>query len=160
MRSRTSLRSSGTTLVIGVGNRWRRDDGVGLAVADGLALLSPSNVKVQHCEMDPLTLLDRDLGNQRLILIDAVHAQRGPCRVYRFDGQKAPLERALTTSSHSFGLAETIELGRRLNRWPNQMAIYAVEGWDFSHGKGLSPEAAAAARECLRLLVGEISELT
>jgi len=145
-----------TTRVIGVGNHRRRDDGVGPAVAAALDRLSPDDVRVELCEGDPLSLLDGLGGERRLILIDAVQVPKGPCRVHRIDARQDRLNVAFPCSSHAFGLSETLELAKTLKRLPDQTIVYAVEGWDFAHGRGLSPEAQAAAESCLAKVLAEV----
>lgn len=124
-------------IVAGVGNPWRGDDAAGLAVArrlDGLAL-----------EGDATALLDVFGVADHVIVVDACAGGGNPGDIRRFDAGAAPLPVALLRSStHAFGVADAVELARTLGRLPRTLDVYAIEGEDFSLGRGLSPAVAAA----------------
>ena len=136
------------TVVIGVGNPYRRDDGVGPAVVE---LLRGHGVPVATSlgETTELIELWRDLD--LAVVVDAVRTRAArPGRVHRTVVLPAPGTRA--TSSHGLGLGDAVELARVLDRLPERLALYAVEVGDVSYGEGLSPPVAATARR----LAGEI----
>ena len=59
--------------------------------------------------------------------------------------------------THAFGLAETIELARALDRLPARLLVYGIEGACFEAGDELSPPVRAAVdavREELRERLG------
>jgi hydrogenase maturation protease len=58
----------------------------------------------------------------------------------------------LSTSTHSVGVAETVELARSLGRLPTRLLIYGIEGAKVGLGEGLSREVERA----VDLLVEEI----
>jgi hydrogenase maturation protease len=131
-------------LVIGVGNRLRRDDGLGLEVAERLAELLSENVTMTVVEEECYCLLDLWQSADTVYLVDAV---RGPVpgTVHRIDAAAEPLPSELfNTSTHSFGVAGAVELARALRRLPRRLFIYGIAGRDFSAGEGLSPEVRAA----------------
>jgi hydrogenase maturation protease len=124
-------------IVVGVGNPWRGDDAAGLAVArrlDGLAL-----------EGDATALLDIFKVTDRVIVVDACAGGGKPGDIRRFDARAAPLPVTLLRSStHAFGVSDAVELARTLGRLPRSLDVYAIEGEDFSLGRGLSPAVASA----------------
>ncbi len=130
-------------LVIGIGNRWRRDDGVGPWVADrlrdhGLTVLEHSG--------EGAGLIEAWDGAGPVIVVDATAsgAPAGTC--YRLDGIAETLPRHFFRySSHLFGLAEAIATARTLGRLPRSLIIHGIEGADFGFGDTLSPVVAAAA---------------
>ena len=80
-----------------------------------------------------------------------------PGRIHRFDLARDTLPRELAvTSSHAFGLAEAIELARALQRAPQTIIVYAVEGGCFDGGGALTPEVATAAGVVADHVVAEI----
>jgi hydrogenase maturation protease len=132
------------TVVVGVGNGFRRDDGVGLVVAERVRAQS-SRVEVVSCEQEPSRLLDAWAGADVALVVDAVSSGAEPGTVHRFDaaGQAVP-SKVFRGSTHAFGVAEVIELARALERLPERVLVYGVEGSEFAAGEGLSPAVAAA----------------
>jgi hydrogenase maturation protease len=48
------------------------------------------------------------------------------------------------SSSHHFGVADAIEPARSLDRLPQRLVVYAIEGEDFGAGRELSEPVARA----------------
>ncbi|MDE2580301.1 MAG: hydrogenase maturation protease [Rhodospirillales bacterium] len=132
-------------LVIGIGNADRGDDAVGLHVARRVAALGLPAVAVEEAGGDVLGLMDRWAGVPRVVLVDAAAPLAAPGRIHRLDAARGPLPREIALgSTHAFGLADTVELARRLGRLPAQLVLYAIEAADFAPGAPLSPAVAAA----------------
>jgi hydrogenase maturation protease len=145
------------TLVIGLGNSWRGDDGAGPAVARGLLDEVPARVRVY--EREPVGLIEDWAGADAVIVVDAVSSGAPPGTIHRLDPLSEPIPAALSQgSTHAFGLAETIELARTLHRLPQRLTVYGIEGERFAAGEQLSPPVSAAVeavREELRDLLGK-----
>jgi hydrogenase maturation protease len=135
----------GTTIVIGVGNEFRRDDGAGPRVIDRLGNLA--GVRMAICDGEPARLIglweDADLA----VVVDAVRGEQ-PGRLHELDldtvGQH---HHRGSSSSHALGIEAAVELAQALDRLPARLVILAVEGADFNLGLGLSPPVAAALPE-------------
>ena len=133
-------------LVIGVGNPYRHDDGVGIVVAQRLRELGV-DADVAEESGEPVGLVQRWLGRSNVTLVDAVSAGAAPGTVYRLDctaGEWAGAPPAGAVSTHGLGLAEAVELGRALEQLPEHLVLVAVEALDVSEGVGLSPPVALA----------------
>ncbi len=135
-------------VVIGVGNRLRGDDGVGLAVCDLLLEDPPSNTEVYGFEHVPAELCEHWEGASSVVLVDACVSEGSePGAIRRLNARDTPLAAdTLRLSTHGFGLAEAIELARSLDALPPRLCVYAIEGRSFERGEGLSPAVAAAAK--------------
>ena len=132
------------TLVVGVGNAWRGDDGAGLEVARRVDELDP-RLDVRTVDGDASALVDVWTGHDRVALVDAARSGRRPGTLHAFRADRAPLPAAaLLASTHAFGVHDAIELGRALGRLPARLDVYAVEGADFTAGAPLSPHVARA----------------
>ena len=119
------------TLVIGLGNAWRGDDGAGPAVARGLLDEVPARVLVH--EGEPIGLIEEWAGADEVIVVDAVCSGAPPGTIHRLDPLAEPMPAALSHgSTHAFGLAETIELARALDRLPPRLTVYGIEGERFA----------------------------
>ena len=150
---------SASALVIGLGNPDRGDDAAGLHVARRVATLGLPDVVVEEAGGDSLALLDRWAGLGRVVLVDAAASLARPGRIHRLDPLAGPLPRDLALSStHAFGLAEAVELSRRLGLLPRRMTIYAIEAACFDPGAALSPAVAAAVGPAAERIAAELAE--
>ncbi|MDT0457331.1 hydrogenase maturation protease [Streptomyces sp. DSM 41527] len=143
--------------VIGVGNDYRRDDGVGRAVVTRLAQRGQyrplsRGVTLMCTDGEPTRLIGAWEDVRLAVIVDAAHARPArPGRVHRLrlrlrlrlDGD-LPQTRWGETSSHGFALGDAVRLARALGRLPGALLVYAVEAADTRLGTGLSPPVAAA----------------
>ena len=129
--------------VLGLGNRLRRDDGVGPWVASELAR-RVQGADVRQIDGDGFALLDAFGGAHEVLLVDAV---AGPLP-----------QDALRCSTHALGVVEAVELARALGQLPARLHVYGIEGADFGSGEGLSPAVAAAAGALVEELLIELTE--
>jgi len=142
-------------LILGVGNRYRRDDGVGPAVADRLTALG---IAVQEHSGEGAGLMDAWSGAERVIVVDATQSGAEPGTIVRLDAGTQELPGGLFRySSHLFGLAEAVEMARALGRLPGELVIWGIEGADFGFGEDLTPAVAAAADEVARRITAELT---
>ncbi|MFY9268371.1 MAG: carbamoyltransferase HypF [Candidatus Manganitrophaceae bacterium] len=138
-------------LLIGIGNDHRGDDGVGRIVARRLKGRLPSSIRTIEMEGEGTALLEAWKGADRVILVDATRSGAPPGTLSRIDLHRDlfpgdPLPTPLRpASTHAFGIAEAIELGRALNRLPPDLLFYGIEGKNFENGVGLSPEVEKGA---------------
>jgi hydrogenase maturation protease len=146
-------------LVIGVGNEYRRDDGVGRAVVRALPPM-PDGVKVMEASGDGADLMEAWRTAKAVILIDAVHSGAPPGTVYRLNAIARTVPSCFFRySTHAFSVAEAVELARTLDRLPPLLVIYGIEGREFAAGTGLSPEVARAAVEVAKSVRAEVDGL-
>jgi len=134
-----------SAIVIGVGNAWAGDDAAGLLVARKVRARVPAGVKVIEHEGEPTALLEEWPGTALAVVVDATSGGDAPGKVRVMDATGAPLPAAFTgTSTHAFGVAEAIELGRALGRLPERLLVVGVEGARFEAGAEPSAEVTAA----------------
>lgn len=144
--------------LVGVGNRWRRDDGAGLAVAALLSERAPAGVEVVVHEREPIELIEACVGASAVWLIDAVHSGAPPGTLHRFDASERALPAELfSISTHRLGLADALELARALGRLPPSVIVHGIEGARFEAGNELSPAVAAATRALATALATEVA---
>lgn len=139
-------------LIIGLGNPWRGDDGVGPHVARALAGLSRPGVSVQNAAQDALSLIQAWQGVQQVYVIDAVQAGAKEGAILRLDALHDPLPTVGAYSSHGLGLAEAVALARQLHRLPGRLTLIGIEAHCFAPGEGLC----AAVREAEDKVLDEL----
>jgi hydrogenase maturation protease len=143
-------------IVIGLGNRYRRDDGVGVAAADALKRLALPGVRVETDIVDPMSLLEAWSGAGLAVVIDgAFGTPPAPGRVRRCGLSDVATCDGL--SSHGFDLVRTHALGEALGRVPGELVLLTVDVADTGHGAGLTPRVARAVPEVVGMAVAEIN---
>jgi hydrogenase maturation protease len=131
-------------VVIGVGNDFRHDDGIGPAVIGQLQQHGLPGVALTVVDGEPTKLLDAWAGMDLAIVIDAVRCEPSmPGRIHRTT-IPAPLGSVGSTSSHGLGIPEAVRLAEVLGRAPTRLVVYAVEAADLGLGVGLSADVMAA----------------
>jgi len=150
------MKSQPDILVIGVGNEYRRDDGLGLMIARALQG-TLSDVRVIEETGEGSALMEAWQEADSVILIDAVHSGGSPGKIYRLDAREKRIPpNFFRYSTHAFGAAEAIELARTLEELPPRLIIYGIEGKDFEAGEGLSSEVVSAGPELLQRVRDEV----
>lgn len=150
---------TGPCLVIGIGNAYRSDDRAGLAALQELRAMLPPEVACIESNGDGAALLDLWTPTSKIILIDAALSDAPPGTIHRFDAINQPLPTDFSfASTHHIGIAETIHLARMLDRLPESLTIYAIEGKNFMAGQELSPEVEQAVQDVVEFLAGQFNE--
>ena len=145
------------TLVLGLGNPIVSDDGVGLRVAAELrSLLSGTDgVEVDEDYWGGLRLMERLIGYDRAVVIDAIQTGSSPGTIHRLRVGDLPTQRS--TSAHDASLPTALALGRQagMHLPPDEaVALVAIEAADIlNFGEQLTPEVEAAIPRAVRLVL-------
>lgn len=139
-----------TSVLWGVGNPLRGDDGVGVRIAEALLEAPPEGMEIRLCETTPENHLAhlRRTRPSRLIIVDAALMGLAPGAIRRL-----PLASCEGTSwsSHGIPLSSLLEeFSREMD-----MVVIAVEPALREHSLELSPEVAEAKTVLLALLENE-----
>ena len=144
-------------VVIGVGNDYRSDDGVGVVIARQLRAQLPPEIKIIEASGEGASLLEAWQGAASVVVLDAAHSGAPPGTVHRVDASTEPIPSAfLNYSTHAFSVAEAVELSRVLHELPPHLIVYGIEGSNFEAGVGLSPAVEEAASLVMAQIVGEL----
>jgi len=140
------------TLILGVGNTMRHDDGVGVEVIKLLQQEQLPNIDLQDGGTDGLGLIDIIKQYHKAIIIDAVNMQMSPGSIKSFDSQEAKIKiKNDALSTHGFGLAEVLRLLEQLG-CDTQIKIIGVQPQDISFGEGLTEVVAAKLPYIVKLV--------
>lgn len=105
------MKQKGRTIVVGIGNPIRGDDGVAIRLVRKLREMLPQRFEVKESATAGLELMETILGYRRAILIDAIRTPEGvPGEVYRFDWQDSKRASYLPFS-HAINLRQAVEMG-------------------------------------------------
>ncbi|MBW1951763.1 MAG: hydrogenase maturation protease [Deltaproteobacteria bacterium] len=154
-----SLPSPNRVLIIGVGHHWRGDDAAGLLVASRLRAQGRDPAVVREMSGEAADLLNAWQEAAAVIIVDAVLTKAPPGTIYRFDAHAEPLPAEIfpACSTHAWGVAEAVALGRILQRLPPHLIIYGIAGQNFGLGPGLSPPVETAIVEVTQRILKELS---
>jgi hydrogenase maturation protease len=151
------------TLIIGVGNVLRRDDGAGLLLAEaiGTALGArgcPVRMRqVQQLlpelaeeigEMQPRTLIVADCAAAGIRDQDDVGSMRPLAATSPSAGVSIPV-----LGSHGLAPGDLLALAQRLYQYRGDAWLVTVPGTNFDHGEGLTPKTEAAIVHLVPLLI-------
>ena len=153
----------GRVLVIGVGNRFRRDDGAGLVAARQI------RDRLSSCGGDrPVTVIEHTGEGTSLIaawnqadtvyLIDAVASTGAAGAIHCWDAtEQAPPADALRCSTHAVGIGDAIQLAQALGQLPRRLVVFGIEGQCFEFGEGLTAPVQQSIGRVVDRIVAEIA---
>lgn len=148
------------TLVIGLGNPILGDDGVGWKVAEQVSDsigVSPC-VEVDCASLGGLSLMERMLGYQRVILVDSIESGQGAVgsvRVFPLLALPNPMT-GHSASAHDTSLMAALQVARSMGAdVPDRVDVVAIESknmYDFT--EELSPDIARAVPVAVHKVLG------
>lgn len=146
--------------IIGIGNSLAGDDAIGSLIIKVLDEKKLPSVDVIDAGGAGLGILDLLHGGKAAIFIDAMHSNRQPGTIHRLT---IPADLGLlvhtswnstTTSTHGFGLGETLTLGHTLGTLPPTTLVYGIEMEQSQMGAELSPNV----KETVKTVVSAIEK--
>lgn len=146
-------------LIIGIGNDYRNDDGIGLVVARKVREKNILNVIVKEESGEGAALMEAWQGFENVILVDAVSSGANAGTIIRIeaDKEKTPAK-FFAHSSHSFGVAEAVEMARVLGILPGRLIIYGVEGSNYKSGTTPSVALLKTGEKVIENILAEIDQ--
>jgi hydrogenase maturation protease len=145
------------TLILGLGNPLRRDDGLGPRIVAELERLElPQSVSAIDGGIGGLGLLHYLEEWERVLVVDVAELGLQPGRYVRFTPREARLrETGAGFSVHDAGLGQAIDLGMALGRQLAEIVIYGLQPATMDWGQGLSPAVEAAVPDLVQAVLKE-----
>ncbi len=146
-------------VVVGIGNPFMRDDGVGIELARSLRKLRLGpNVLILERQALDISVLDDAEGASKLVIVDAVKSERpaGSVVKFRAGGPGSPALRA--PMSHEQSLHDILALARKIGKRPPPVVVVGIEPADCAAGEGFSEQVAGAIPRALREVRDEVAE--
>ncbi len=146
------------TLILGLGNPIRGDDGVGIRIAEELKKhIKDENVEVKEASIGSIGILDLVQGYDRVIVIDSIQTKDGRSgQIHRL--KPSDLKSSIYTSwPHEINFTTTLSLGEKLQlRMPKIIDIYAVEiKKNITFAEECTPEISQAIPEIVHQILTE-----
>lgn len=147
------------TLVIGLGNPILGDDGVGWKVAENLSSVVDlrSSVEIDTAALGGLSLMERLLGYERVILVDSMETGQGPVgsvRTFPLASLPDPMA-GHSSSAHDTSLVTALKTAESVGAdIPKRVDVVAVEAQNvYNFSEELSPPVAAAVPEAVQAVL-------
>jgi hydrogenase maturation protease len=156
--AQSAISTQHSTIILGLGNALRGDDGVGPAVIEWLDRQElPPGVETIDGGTSGLDIVSILMGRERAIIVDAANVRQAQGRWVRFTPDMAQFKNSgATLSLHSAGLAEALTLGAALNVLPPTIIIYGVQPQNLDWTSQLSDEVQAAVIEVGQAILREL----
>lgn len=146
------------TLILGLGNPLLGDDGVGWRIAN----IVQEQIRTPDVDVDVhagggLTVMERLIGYERAIIVDAIDTRSNPpgtVSCFRLENLPNHAYSHLA-STHETSLPKAIEVGRALNApLPKDIWIVAIESSPtFEFSERLSLSVSSAMPQAIRLIL-------
>ncbi|MEJ2670386.1 MAG: hydrogenase maturation protease [Gammaproteobacteria bacterium] len=172
-------------LVVGLGNRWRGEDGVGPLVLDALRKIAHPSAghEIDYLESpaDSLTLVNAWQNREHVYLIDAcvddtlksgtiIRLDLTPLKPNetedRFQDQRPGTDDAVLkklrhpTSSHMLDLKQALTVSQTLGAMPKHLTVYAIVISQFDIGAPLSQNVNDAVTTLAKQLNNQLNQAT
>lgn len=148
-------------LVLGLGNPILGDDGIGWVIADQVwQRLGDEMIEVDCHPGGGFSLMERLVGYDRVILVDAVNSGTGPVGSLRGCALDELPSRGTghSVSAHDCSLQTALDMGRRLGiHLPDHVFVVGIETrniYDFT--EELSPPASAAVPAAVEMVLANL----
>jgi hydrogenase maturation protease len=149
------------TLILGLGNPLLKDDSVGLRVAQELRakINDVPDVEIGEDYWGGLRLMERMIGFDRAIIIDAICTGADPGTIHLLSPDDIPTQRS--ASAHDVNLPTALEFGRQAGaKLPTSedIILIGVEAADVqTFDETLSPEVENAFPMVLEVVLSELN---
>jgi hydrogenase maturation protease len=152
--------------VVGIGQRLRGDDEVGLeAVRLWVDTYNPigTNVdlQVEFVESPGVGLLNLMTGADEALLVDAVQSGVSPGTLHLLDETDLSAFLDGAGSAHGWGVAETLALGRKVDpdSMPERITLIGIEIGQVELGSGISSDVALVLPQAAKLIQETVAKL-
>jgi len=152
------------TLVLGLGNPLVTDDSVGLKVVEQLKplLADRSNVEVSEDHWGGLRLMERMIGYDGVIVVDAIQTGAPPGTLHLLQPDGIATQRS--ASAHDVNLSTALEFGRRAgaNLPDNRnIRLVGIEAEDIlTFGEQCTPAVQAAIPQAVDTVLKALDALS
>jgi hydrogenase maturation protease len=142
-------------IIIGLGNPLLGDDGVGWRVAEQVR--ESCEVDVDCLSVGGLSLMERLVGYDRAILIDAITTGKQPTgsvSLYKLE-ELPDLSAGHTGSTHDTSLQNALKLGQSMGvQLPTEVVVVGIEAQSvYEFSEVLSPPVAAAIPQAVQMVM-------
>lgn len=149
------------TVIIGLGNLYQRDDGIGVRVVNELIRRAalPPGVQAEELGMGGLAVLHALRGRRNGVLVDCayMHEPPGTWRVFRPD-EVDSRRVSMRYSLHEGDLLQTLALADQLGEGADEVRIIGIQPACVEPGEALSDPLQKHFEDYLRVAVNTATQ--
>ncbi len=150
------------TLICGLGNQLKRDDGLGPCIIAELEKQAlPENVSLIDFGTSGFKCALEIGEYEKVIFVDAIRMGKQSGQIYKICLSKQDLQNSPSLSSFAFSLHESdleriLSTAALIDSYPHKVVIIGCEPKDATFGLGLSKEVKQAMRGIIDLVLAEV----
>ena len=149
-------------IILGMGNKFFGDDGVGIIIAEKLSdtLKNHQNITVEETNWGGFRIIDLLSGYKNAIVVDALKTGNKPAgHIHKLD-YKDFVHSVRMVSFHDVNFATAVEFAKEIGRpMPDNISVFAIEVEETDHfSETLTPKVEEAIDTCIRKIMEEIKE--
>jgi hydrogenase maturation protease len=152
----------GEIIILGMGNNFFGDDGVGIVIAEKLKNLLAENdiINVEETNWGGFRIIDLLSGYKTAIVVDALRTGTRRAGFIHKLNYKDLIHSVRMVSFHDINFATAVELAKEVNiPMPEDIQIYAIEINEADHfSEELSVEVSVSVDKCINMILDELSE--
>jgi len=140
-------------LIVGLGNRLLRDDGVGVELLSRIeprAAAWRDQVELLDGGTQGLALLGKLAGREAVVFLDAIRMGAEPGTVHVFRGEELGRMGSRATTAHEGGVTEILGALALLGETPPEVIVIGVEPGEIETGIGLSEPVGAVLEQAVQ----------
>jgi hydrogenase maturation protease len=152
----------GEIIILGMGNKFFGDDGVGIVIAEKLKdlLAENNNINVEETNWGGFRIIDLLSGYKTAIIIDALRTKTQPAGFIHKLNYKDLIHSVRMVSFHDINFATAVELAKEVNiPMPEDIQVFAIEINEADHfSEELSVEVNVSVDKCINMILDKLSE--
>lgn len=151
-------------VIIGCGNLYRKDDGIGVVVAHRLQSYfskhPQSDLQIIEAGTNGIDVLFQAQGAAKLTIIDACSSDSEPGTIFHLSGRDLMNRPPPNFNPHNFRWDHAVHAGRIIfqDAFPQDIAVFLIEVFDTTFGENLSPGVAASVEKTCAMITSFIHE--
>ena len=152
----------GKTIILGMGNKFFGDDGVGIVIAERLKEIYESfpQITVEETNWGGFRIIDLLSGFKTAIIIDALRTGKKPAGFIHKLDYKQLIHSVRMVSFHDVNFATAVEFAERMDiPMPEEIFVYGIEINKSDHfSEKLTKEVSNAVDNCIHLILDEMNQ--
>ncbi|MGB5054391.1 MAG: hydrogenase maturation protease [Nitrospirales bacterium] len=151
-------------MIIGCGNLYRKDDGIGVVVAHRLQSYfskhPQSDLQIVEAGTNGIDVLLLAHGAGKLTIIDACSSDSEPGTIFHVSGLDLINQPSPSFNPHNFRWDHAVHAGRIIfqDEFPQDITVFLIEVFDTTFGENLSPAVAASVEKTCAMITSFIHE--
>jgi len=147
------------TVVIGLGNPFMSDEGIGVRVLQALQSEPLPGVEFLELGTGGLSVMHALDGRAKAVIVDCAFMEMAPGALRRFGPEEVRSKKAADgLSLHESDLLAVLEVARRYGEAPKAIVLFGIQPERVAPGEALSPTLASRLPEYVQAVRKELTQ--